>query len=89
MQVPRILRHFQLKILTLQFRFLMAKDLMSKDGVTIHLMSKDGWVPPHLVPQDEMPPIFGHKVCCHNILCCRVKIFSWKCLKILGTFINL
>ncbi len=63
MKVPRILRHFQLKIFTLQLRFLIAKDLMSKDGVTTHLM-----------PQDGMAPIFGHKVLlCHNILCHRVK----------------
>ncbi len=42
MKVPRILKQFQLKILTLQLRLLIAKDLMSKDGVTTHLMSKDG-----------------------------------------------
>ena len=59
MKVPRILRHFQLKILTLQLRFLIAKDTMSKDGVTTHLMSKDyapRWVSPHLVPQDGCHP---------------------------------
>ena len=36
MQVPRILKQFQQKMLTLQLRFLVAKDPMSKDGVTTH-----------------------------------------------------
>ncbi len=36
MKVPRILKQFQIKILTLQLRFLIAKDLMSKDGVITH-----------------------------------------------------
>ncbi len=54
-----------------------AQNVMAQD-----LMPKCGW---H--PILGMPPTFGHKVLCHNILCRRVKIFSWKCLKILGTFI--
>ncbi len=66
---------------------IMAQDLMPKYGWQPILGHNVGWQP-LLMPQDGVPPIFGHKVLCHNNLCHRVKIPSWKCLKILGTFIH-
>ncbi len=51
MKLPRILRHFQQKILTLWHRMLWSLAIKN--------------------------------------LSCRFKIFSWKCLKILGSFISI